>query len=71
MSRVHLSYSEPVSRIHPRGWTSPARCYESRAAAEKLRDATNFLSGPDAARRRTWNFTPCTCSEPRQDRWLP
>ncbi|GLZ29366.1 hypothetical protein Lesp02_15560 [Lentzea sp. NBRC 105346] len=68
MSRVHLSYSEPVSRIHPRGWTSPEDCLESRATAEELRDAINVLSGRDAARRRTWNFTPCTCSSSREAR---
>ncbi|MFE3176894.1 hypothetical protein ACFXPA_32930 [Amycolatopsis sp. NPDC059090] len=54
-SAVHLTYSEP------HGWTSPPQCVESREAAERLRDATNFLSGQSAAQRRTWNITPCTC----------
>jgi hypothetical protein len=30
-------------------------------AARRLRDATNKLAGPDAAKRRTWTISPCDC----------
>lgn len=57
--RVHLVYREPATMFHPDGWVSPAHCMADRVAAERLRDATNFLSGRDAARRRTWHITDC------------
>ncbi|SMD24228.1 hypothetical protein [Lentzea albidocapillata] len=63
--RVHLTYSEPITVSHPTGWTSPPRCIEDRVMAEQLRDATNFLSGPDAAKRRTWTIAPCDGSANR------
>ncbi|MGB3443121.1 MAG: hypothetical protein WBA97_30645 [Actinophytocola sp.] len=58
-NRVHLTYREPASLFHPNGWISPAQCLSDRATAEQLRDATNFLSGCNAAARRTWQFTDC------------
>lgn len=63
--RVHLTYTEPVTAIHLNGWTSPSRCVEDQETAEQLRDATNILSGPDAAKRRTWTITPCDSSTNR------
>ncbi|MFD0207275.1 MULTISPECIES: hypothetical protein [Saccharothrix] len=57
--RAHVIYREPASLFHPNGWISPAHCLENQAAAERLRDATNLLSGRGAAVRRTWHITDC------------
>ncbi|MFD0206376.1 MULTISPECIES: hypothetical protein [Saccharothrix] len=59
MSRVHLTYAEPATLAHPGGWTSPAYCLENQETAERLRDATNLLSGRNAAARRSWHITDC------------
>ncbi|MFT7835610.1 hypothetical protein Q5530_05615 [Saccharothrix sp. BKS2] len=53
MTRKHLTYTEPS------GWTSSGHCLEDRAAAERLRAATNLLGGRSAAARRTWSITEC------------
>jgi hypothetical protein len=57
--RVHLVYREPANTFHPNGWASPPYCLDGLATAERLRDATNFLSGRSAAGRRTWHITDC------------
>ena len=59
MNRVHVAYIESATLAHTGGWTSPAHCLENREAAERLRDATNLLSGRNAAARRTWRITDC------------
>lgn len=57
--RARLAYREPH---FTRGtWTSPPRCLPDRDAAGQLRDAITALAGPDAANRRTWTITECTC----------
>ena len=59
MNRVHLRYIKSASLAHLGGWASPVHCLESREAAERLRNATNLLSGRSAAARRTWHITDC------------
>ncbi|MFD1147890.1 hypothetical protein [Saccharothrix hoggarensis] len=59
MSRVHLFYKEPPTFAHLSGWRSSPHCLEDRIAAERLRDATNLLSGRSAAARRTWHIVDC------------
>lgn len=55
---VDLAYTEPS------GWTStPTHC-ANRVVAERLRDATNFLT-PAAATRRVWTIAPCACGGAR------
>jgi hypothetical protein len=54
---VDLTYREPS------GWSSVPEHCATRAQAERLRDATNSLSGRSAATRRTWQIQPCACRE--------
>lgn len=50
-----------LSYVESDGWHSRPQHCQSVTEAERLRDATNGLSGHDARTRRRWLIEPCTC----------